>query len=257
MNPQLLEELLVLAETVACQAGELLMQRPRVLDVTQKGTARDFATQMDHASEALIVRELLAARPHDGIVGEEGAERVSQSGITWVIDPVDGTVNYFYGLPCWNVSIAARDETGVLVGVVVAPTIQSTWTAKRGHGAYLNGQRISVNDPVTLDQALIATGFSYTSSKREVQAGVLMRLIPKVRDIRRIGAAAVDLCFVAMGAMDGFFEAGLKEWDRAAGGLIVTEAGGVVSGRNGGVASSAMLIAGGPSLHGALVAEIG
>jgi myo-inositol-1(or 4)-monophosphatase len=257
VNAPLLEELSLLAETVARRAGEMLMQRPRIFDLNQKGSARDFATQMDHASESLIVRELLSARPRDGMIGEEGASRATQSGITWVIDPLDGTVNYFYGLPGWNVSIAAKDETGVLVGAVVAPTIQSVWTASRGCGAYLNGQRISVNDPVRLDRALLGTGFSYDSAERVGQSDTIRALIPKVRDIRRMGAAAVDLCFVAMGALDGFFEMNLKEWDMAAGGLMVTEAGGIVTVCRDGKAHSEMLVASGAALHPELLAEIG
>jgi len=250
-------DLLKLAVDVATQAATLLSTRPSNFEINQKSSAVDFATQMDHASEKLIVEAILAARPGDGIIGEEGAARESTSGITWVIDPLDGTVNYFYGLPAWNVSVAAKDEQGVLVGVVCAPTINSLWTAVRGGGATWNGNPIACNDPITLDRALIATGFSYSLEKRIGQAEFAKNLIPHIRDIRRAGAAAVDLCQVAMGAVDGYFEIDLKEWDLAAGGLIAREAGALVTGRNGGAAGEAMVIAAGPALHALLLTEIG
>lgn len=251
------EDLLALAISVAESAGQLLMQRPQVLDVHQKTSAVDFATQMDHASEKLIVEKLLAARPDDGIIGEEGSERESTSGITWVIDPLDGTVNYFYGLAGWNVSVAAKDSDGVLVGAVFAPTVNTLWSAYRGGGAFQNGIAIRCNDPVPLNRALISTGFSYNLELREAQAAHIHRLIPQIRDLRRIGAAAVDLCHVAAGSVDGYFEATLQEWDLAAGGLIAQEAGALVTGRNGAVANHEMVIAAGPTLHARLVAEIG
>jgi len=255
-NEALSSELLALAIRVALGAGELLNTRPKVFDINVKSTAVDFATQMDHASEEFIVGALLAARPDDGIIGEEGSARESRSGITWVIDPLDGTVNYFYGLPGWNVSIAAKDAAGVIVGVVHAPTIGSTWSATRGGGAFLNSLPIACNDPVELDRALLGTGFSYSMQARAHQSAVIQDLIPRVRDIRRNGAAAVDLCQVATGGLDGYFESGLKEWDLAAGGLIAREAGALVSGYEGGVAGEEMVIAAGAKLHGILVAEL-
>jgi myo-inositol-1(or 4)-monophosphatase len=149
--------LLDLALTIARDAGDLLMDRPASWDLTTKSTAIDIATQMDLASEKLIVQAILKARPDDGIIGEEGASRASKSGITWVIDPVDGTVNYFYGLPGWCVSIAAKDENGTLVGVVHSPTVNSTWHASKGNGAFLNNVKIACNDPVELNLALISS----------------------------------------------------------------------------------------------------
>jgi len=253
----LISELLVLAEGVAKSAGELLCNRPDSFNINQKSSARDFATQMDHASEKLIVESILAARPDDGIIGEEGASRISGSGITWVIDPIDGTVNYFYNLPGWNISIAAKDEQGVLIGVVYAPTINSLWRASRGGGAFLNDREIRVSTSDSLADSLIATGFSYDLAERKDQGRLLAELIPLVRDIRRNGAAAVDLCHVASGALDGYFESGLKEWDLAAGGLIAREAGALVTGRMGAPAGEAMVLAAGPALHALLVLEIG
>jgi myo-inositol-1(or 4)-monophosphatase len=222
-------ELLALAHDVAGQAAQLLMERPSHFDLTEKSTAIDFATQMDEKAEALIVESILRARPDDGIVAEEGAARVSKSGITWVIDPLDGTVNYFYGLPGWNVSIAARDEAGSLVGVVAAPTINSLWHAVRGEGAFHNGEKIRSTSSISLDRALLGTGFAYDVADRTEQIAMVASLLPRIRDIRRMGSAAVDLCHVGMGALDGYFERGLKEWDWAAGALVATEAGAQVA----------------------------
>jgi len=256
-NSDLVNELSTLALGIAQKAGELLSNRPDTFDINLKSSARDFATHMDHASEKLIVSEILAARPNDGILGEEGASRESTSGITWVIDPIDGTVNYFYNLPGWNISIAAKDEEGVLIGIVYAPTLNSLWRASRGGGAFLNDRKIHVSLADTLSDSLIATGFSYDLAERVRQGEKIASLIPRVRDIRRNGAAAVDLCHVASGAVDGYFESGLKEWDLAAGGLIAREAGALVTGRNGSEAGEAMVIAAGAPLHALLTGEIG
>jgi len=254
---ELINELLILAEGIAQRAGELLSNRPDTFDINEKSSARDFATHMDHASEKLIVSEILAARPEDGVIGEEGANRESQSGITWVIDPIDGTVNYFYNLPGWNISIAAKDDEGVLIGIVYAPTLNSMWRASRGGGAFLNDRAIHCSKAEHLEDSLIATGFSYDLAERVRQGEKIASLIPRVRDIRRNGAAAVDLCHVASGAVDGYFESGLKEWDLAAGGLIAREAGALVSGRHGTPAGEEMVIAAGATLHGLLTLEIG
>ena len=254
---ELINELLILAEGIAQRAGELLSNRPDTFDINEQSSARDFATRMDHASEKLIVSEILAARPEDGIIGEEGANRESQSGITWVIDPIDGTVNYFYNLPGWNISIAAKDDEGVLIGIVYAPTLNSMWRASRGGGAFLNDRAIHCSKAEHLEDSLIATGFSYDLAERVRQGEKIASVIPRVRDIRRNGAAAVDLCHVASGAVDGYFESGLKEWDLAAGGLIAREAGALVSGRNGTPAGEEMVIAAGATLHGLLTLEIG
>jgi myo-inositol-1(or 4)-monophosphatase len=246
-------ELLKLAESVARAAGTHLMNRPSSFTFTEKSSVVDFATQMDQQSEELIVKQLLAARADDGIIAEEGAAKPSKSGITWVIDPLDGTVNYLYGLPGWNVSIAAKDEDGVLVGVVYAPSINGFWSAIRGEGAKYNGNKIKCNDPVTLDKSLLATGFAYDLNLRVSQGETMAKLLPKIRDLRRNGAAAVDLCYVAMGAIDGYFEGSLKEWDYAAGGLIATEAGAVISGRGGRAADSDLVVCAGPALHAQLL----
>ena len=248
-------ELLELARKVGVDAGALLMERPPAFEIESKSTAIDIATQMDKKAEKFIMESLLAARPDDGIIGEEGSSVESKSGITWVIDPLDGTVNYFYGLPGWNVSIAAKDKDGSVVGVVTAPTINSTWWATRGGGAFYNGHHIHCNDPIALDRSLIATGFQYDVSHRISQLEDFSKLVPIVRDLRRNGAAAVDLCHVAMGALDGYYEAGLKEWDWAAGALVATEAGATF--KHYGQGPMRISMAAGPSLHSQLEAHLG
>ena len=253
-----------LAIPIALQAGDFLADRPSNFELNEKTSINDFATQMDIASEKLIVDSILKVRPDDGILGEEGANRESKSGVTWVIDPLDGTVNYFYGLPGWNVSIAVKevrdDIERVIAGTVYSPTTQSLWFAARGHGAFWRSRdktiRIHCNNPVEINRALVGTGFAYDLEQRRSQATLINSLIPKFRDIRRMGAAATDLCFVAMGALDAYFESGLNEWDYAAGGLICEEAGALVTGLSGESTSKAMTIAAGPHLHAQLLAAL-
>jgi myo-inositol-1(or 4)-monophosphatase len=248
-------ELLAIAQRIGKEAGAMLMDRPAELEVTTKTTAIDVVTQMDIKAEAFIVDQLLAARPEDGILGEEGAARTSTSGITWVIDPIDGTVDYLYNLPGWNVSIAAKDEHGSLIGVVTAPSINSTWWAIRDAGAFHNGRKIACNDPVAFNRALIGTGFQYDIAHRGPQIEHVSQLLPLVRDIRRNGAAAVDLCHVAMGALDAYYEHGLKEWDWAAAGLIAKEAGALFGIY--GEPPYQMTLAAGPALYPELEAFLG
>lgn len=247
-------ELLQLALKIARQAGDLLVNRPASWDLTVKSTAIDIATQMDLASEKLIVESILSARPDDGIIGEEGASRPSKSGVTWVIDPVDGTVNYFYGLPGWAVSIAAKDENGTLVGVVHSPTVNSTWHAIKDGGAFLNDVKIACNNPVELNRALLSSGFAYDVRDRVEQLKIVNVLLPQIRDLRRIGSAAADICHVATGLVDGYFETGLHEWDLAAAELVAREAGAVVSTRP--WHGLNLTVAAGPHLFEALNAQI-
>jgi len=253
----LTSELLVLAESIAIKAGELLVNRPSKFELDQKSGVFDFATQMDHESEKLIVAEILTARPDDGLIGEEGSNRESKSGVTWVIDPIDGTVNYLYDIPGWCISIAAKDKDGGLVGVVYSPATQSLWKASRGGGAFLNGNPIKCNDPVGLDRALVGSGFAYDIEKRKIQAALVTRLLPQIRDLRRLGACAVDICHVASGSLDAYFEAGVNEWDYAAAGLVATEAGATISIDTGiWNGEKNMVIVAGPALHPALSAQI-
>jgi len=250
-------ELLQLVERIATSAADLLMDRPEQFHVGEKSGALDFATQMDHESERFIVDSILAARPDDGILGEEGAERLGSSGYTWVIDPIDGTVNYLYDLPVWCVSIAVKDASGVLAGVVVAPTIKKSWSAIRGAGAWCNGAPIRCNEPITLDRALVGTGFAYNLERRKPQAEFVANLIPKIRDIRRMGACAVDICFVASGLLDAHYESGVHEWDIAAAALIAREAGARVT-TIAGIwdGEKYFVLAAGPTLYEALAAEL-
>lgn len=249
------DDLLALAFRIASEAGNLLLDRPASFEISSKSTAIDIATQMDRASEKFIVESILARRSEDGIIGEEGSTRESISGITWVIDPVDGTVNYLYGIPGWNVSIGVKDDQGVIAGVVHVPTSNSTFTAIRGQGAFLtssgNSHRIKCNDPVPLNRALIGTGFAYDVDRRVEQGRIVAQLLPQIRDLRRLGSAAVDICYVAVGVLDGYFEHGLFEWDRAAAELIAKEAGALFTTDSHGVSVCA-----GPTLHPVLAAAV-
>lgn len=249
------ETLLELAIEIAVEAGQLLKHRPDTFEIDTKSSAVDIATQMDRKAEEQIVSSILERRPDDGIIAEEGATKRSESGVTWVIDPLDGTVNYLYDLPGWCVSIACKDATGTLVGVVHAPTLEnSIWHATRGGGAFRNGKKVQVRQEESLNRALIATGFAYSMELRRDQVKVINDLLPLCRDIRRLGAAAVDLCHVASGTIDAYFEIGLKEWDKAAGALIIEEAGGLVTG---GESESSRLVAANPTLHRQLSTFLG
>jgi myo-inositol-1(or 4)-monophosphatase len=196
--------------------------------VDTKSSATDMVSEADREAEAAIAELLGGERPGDGIVGEEGADEAGASGRRWVVDPLDGTTNYLYGFPSWGVSVALEDGDGGLVGVVHDPVGRETFRAERGRGAQLNGEPIRVNELDRLETALVGTGFGYDADVRAGQAGVLQRVLPRVRDIRRAGAAALDLCYVAAGRLDGYYERGIHHWDYAAGALIVREAGGEV-----------------------------
>lgn len=247
------ETLLQRALTAASAAGELLGQRPERLQVAEKSSATDAVTEMDRASEALLVELLLEDGPDDAVLGEEGGERHGASGVRWVLDPLDGTVNYLYGIPEWAVSVAAEVDGEVMAAVVHAPVLATTWWATSGGGAWVrshadNPRRITVGREDRLGHALVGTGFGYTVPRRRWQGKVLAEVITEVRDIRRAGAAAIDLCRVAQGTLDGMFERGLQPWDHAAGGLIVAEAQGVIGDLVGGPAGESMTIAANPPL---------
>jgi fructose-1,6-bisphosphatase/inositol monophosphatase family enzyme len=219
--------LLDLAMTTAHAAAELLLAgRVRALaTVETKSTSTDMVSELDRASEDLIRDRLLTARPHDGFLGEEGGAQEGTSGLRWVVDPLDGTTNYLYDHPGWNVSIAAEDEHGPVVGVVVNPALNETFTATRGGGAHRNGSAIHASAAADLATALCATGFAYDPARRARQGEVLTAVLPRVRDVRRMGAAATDLCSVACGRVDAYWERGLGPWDLAGGSLIAMEAG--------------------------------
>jgi myo-inositol-1(or 4)-monophosphatase len=244
------EVLLDLAITVATRAGELLMDGLRWgnLTVETKTSSTDMVSEMDRAAERLIVDELRSARPNDAIVGEEGANDDGTSGVCWVVDPIDGTTNYLYGLHGFAVSIAAELDGTTVAGVVNVPMHQEIFTATLGAGARRNGDAISVTAIEDPSMALVATGFSYEPGRRRRQAIVLQRVLPAVRDLRRLGAASVDLCAVACGRVDGYYERGLQPWDYAAGALVATEAGALVGDLDGGPASGEFTLAANPVL---------
>ena len=255
------KELLALAVRVAKEAGRVLVEeRPRDLGVAEtKSSPTDIVTEMDQRSEKLIVAGILAERPDDGILGEEGAEHTGTSGVTWVVDPIDGTVNYLYEIPGWCVSIGVQVAGETVAAVVEIPMLRETFTALRGTGAWRNGEPIRAHSsqsggrPVPLERALVATGFGYSAERRKRQGAIVADLIWRVRDIRRAGAAAIDLCSVACGRVDGYFERGCKPWDLAAGSLIAAEAGALVGGLRGAPASDEMAVAAAPGLFEELV----
>jgi myo-inositol-1(or 4)-monophosphatase len=250
-----LEALRTLAERVARAAGQLLLDGSSVarVEIATKTTGTDMVTEMDRASEALIEAELLSARPTDGILGEEGADRTGTSGVRWVVDPLDGTTNYLYGFPGFNVSIAAEIDDHVVAGAVYDIVRDELFSAHLGGGATRDGVAIAPSQATALGQALVGTGFSYDAGRRRRQAEVLVQVLPEVRDIRRQGAAAVDLCSVACGRLDGYYERGLARWDLAAGGLVATEAGAVVTDLAGGPALADAVLAAAPGVAGALL----
>jgi len=251
-------DLAALASSVAQEAAELLLShRGRVGVVRTKSSPTDVVTEMDRAAEDLIRDRLLAARPGDAVLGEERGQTGSGS-VRWVVDPIDGTVNYLYGLPDWGVSIAAEVAGEVVAGAVCVPLRRALFTGVSGGGAWLESswqpgpQRLSCNVGVPLGAALVATGFAYGAAERSGQGRVVAALLPKVRDIRRSGSAASDLCSVAAGQVDAFYEKGLKYWDMAAGGLIAREAGAMTGGLRGEAAGTAMTIAASPDLFAEL-----
>jgi myo-inositol-1(or 4)-monophosphatase len=282
------ESLLDLACEVAVAAGRLLIGsggRPEV--VATKSSPTDVVTDADQAAEALIRGLIGEKRPGDRILGEEGGETGSPgvkggekrgegggrgaggqgwpSDVRWIVDPLDGTVNYLYGLPDWAVSIAAEVDGTVVAGAVFVPRRDELYSARLGHGAWLSSGaldwrgedggspvRLACNRDVPLAQALVATGFGYAAGRRQVQGDVLRAVLPRVRDIRRGGSAAVDLCSVASGTVDAYYERGVNLWDIAAGGLIAAEAGAQVTGLHGRPPSPSMTLAAPPPLLGEL-----
>ncbi len=248
--------LLDLALELADRAGTLLLdsRKHRGAGAGTKTSGTDVVTDADRASEALIVEGILAARPEDGILAEEGSARAGTSGVRWVIDPLDGTTNYLYGLPAWVVSIGVEVDGVMQAGVVADPSHGETFSALRGSGSWCNGQRLQVSGAVDLAVSLVGTGFAYRPARRTEQAAALPVVLGAVRDIRRAGAAALDLCWVACGRLDGYYETGLKPWDVAAGLLIATEAGAAACGFDGGPPSGASVVAATPGIARELVA---
>jgi myo-inositol-1(or 4)-monophosphatase len=224
------EALRDLAVEVARAAGELVVRlRTDGVEVADtKSSPIDIVTEADRACERLIRDRLLGARPDDGIVGEEGSQRAGTSGVVWIVDPIDGTVNYLYGLPHYAVSIAAELAGDVVAGVVLAPVLGLEYVATRGGGATCNGRPVRPRPVAPMSERLVATGFSYEQPARTRQAAYIARLLPQVRDLRRLGSCALDVCGVAAGTVDAYVEEGAHIWDHAAAGLILAEAGGVL-----------------------------
>jgi myo-inositol-1(or 4)-monophosphatase len=257
-------ELRALAVGVAREAGDLLADRAGQVEVAAtKSSPTDVVTEMDRRSEDLIRARILAARPSDAILAEEGGliGNTGDAPVLWVVDPLDGTVNYLYGLHDWAVSIAAEMNGEIVVGAVYVPNRGEMFSAIRGHGAWVRTDEdywspLRCRPGVPLEQALVGTGFGYLKERRTVQGEVVAAVLPNVRDIRRIGVASVDLCAVAAGRLDAFYERGLNYWDWAAGALAAAEAGAVVGGLDGRPVSSEMTVAATPGLFDSLVAEL-
>ncbi len=222
-------ELLPLARELATEAGLFLRQRaPLVRElIDTKSSLTDMVTEVDRAAEALIVDRILAARPNDGLLGEEGTSRDGTSGVRWVIDPLDGTTSYIYGYPAYSVSIASELRGEPVAGAVYDAAHGLLYSAAKGGGAFCDGRSIAVSGETRLGLALCGTGFGYDPGMRARQAAMVAQILPRIRDIRRGGSAALDLCWVASGHLDAYFEQGLNAWDMAAGVLIVREAGGI------------------------------
>ncbi|MEC3974693.1 inositol monophosphatase family protein [Amycolatopsis sp. H20-H5] len=222
------------AERVAGEAAELVrdawegMNRGRVVRVDTKSADTDVVTAVDHESEQLVRARLAELRPGDAVLGEEGGGDAGD-GVTWVVDPIDGTVNFLYGLPWFAVSVAAQVDGVSVAGAVVEPVSGRVWTAARGQGAWLDGRPLTTSAPERLDLTLVGTGFAYKVDRRLRQARFAAGLVGRVRDIRRNGAASLDLCAVGAGWLDAYVEHGLGRWDWAAGALVASEAGATVS----------------------------
>jgi myo-inositol-1(or 4)-monophosphatase len=254
-------ELLTLAVRVAREAAATArrMRAEAITDVATKSTDTDVVTAADRAVERQVVAAIKEARPADGVLGEEYGvspaplqDQSAPGAVRWVLDPIDGTVNYLYGLPQYAVSLAAEVDGAAVAGVVINAATGDEWTATRGGGAWRGERRLRAGVRTRLDQSLVGTGFGYDAERRAHQGAVLARLITRVRDIRRFGAAALDLCAVAEGTLDAYFEKGLNPWDHAAGGLIATEAGATVAGLRGAPPGLDMVVAAPPAIFGPL-----
>ncbi|GAA1811598.1 inositol monophosphatase [Planosporangium flavigriseum] len=245
-------DLLDIAVAVARRAADLArsMRDRGVEGISTKSTDTDIVTAADRAVEQQVIEDLRIRRPDDAVMGEEsGAVDGRDSRVRWILDPIDGTVNYLYGLPVYAVSLAAEVDGVVVAGVVRNPATGDEWTATRGGGAYSGGRRLAGSQVTELGQALVGTGFGYDAARRAHQARVLAQVLPRVRDVRRMGAAAIDLCLAAEGALDAVYEKGLNLWDYAAGGLVAEEAGLRVTGLAGAPPSGEMVVAAPEALY--------
>jgi len=217
--------------------------------VRSKSTSTDLVSEADERAEQAVVAYIRARRPHDGLVAEEGSASESSTGFRWLVDPLDGTINYLYGIPHWCVSVACADARGAIAGAVFDPIRGELFTAARGAGTQLGGRPIGASSVAELTGALVATGFSYDAGERAAQAAIVAKVAGSVRDIRRAGSAALDLAWVAAGRLDAYFEVSRSAWDTAAGALLVREAGGDVTWTD-----HTEIVASGRPLHARLVA---
>ncbi|WP_258068312.1 inositol monophosphatase family protein [Pseudoclavibacter sp. RFBB5] len=257
--PEQLRELLDIAVTLATEAGELVAARRKegVAVADTKSSSVDIVTASDRESEAHIRRRLEELRPGDGFFGEESDATASETGLTWVVDPIDGTVNYLYGYPNYAVSVAVvlgdpgsePSSFTALASAVVNPEGRESFTAMRGQGSWCNGERLHVDAAPPLELALVGTGFSYAAERRVQQAEQWTTLAGRVRDLRRVGAASLDLCNIAINRLDAYYESGLNPWDHAGAALVAREAGAVVVGEAMGREGRRLIIAAKPGLE--------
>jgi myo-inositol-1(or 4)-monophosphatase len=251
------DTLLRLSTELAVAGGDRAATgRRRALGISTKSTITDLVTVHDRAAEEVIVAGIAAACPDDAIVGEEGTDRPGTSGRSWYIDPIDGTTNFVYGIPAWATSVAVGDADGMLAGAVYVPAIGELFAAARGQGATLGGVPIHCSATTDLALALVATGFGYTPERRVRQAAIVADLVGAIRDVRRLGAASLDLCYVGAGRFDAYFEEHLNIWDMAAGELVAREAGCRTGDYGGGPPTPAQLVAAAPGLFGPLTARL-
>ena len=257
----LVTELEAIAIDIAREAGYLARRRRSegVSIAATKSAVADIVTEADREVEALIRSRLAEHRPGDGFLGEESDAAVGDTDVTWVVDPIDGTVNYAYGNPAWAVSIAAvfgppaPGEWDAAAAAIFCPGTDELFHAAAGHGAFLGDEEIVVNPAPTAAGALIATGFGYDPATHAGDLARVARVMPIARDVRRAGAASLDFAYVASGRLDGYFERGLKPWDHAAGALLVTEAGGVFARIDGSAPHRPLTVAAGPGLFDELL----
>lgn len=253
------DELRALCESLAKGAGDIAVAGRNeaigaaALPGTTKSSSTDIATEFDQAAEAFVVERIRALRPDDAIIGEEGTADDGTSGYSWFIDPIDGTTNYVYDQPAWSNSVAVARDGEMIAGAVYAPPLGEMFTGALGRGATLNGRPISPSDETDLSLALVGTGFSYHADRRREQADRLAELITQVRDMRRLGSAALDLCMVACGRLDVYYEQYLNSWDAAAGELIAREAGAITTDWSGLRSRPEEMLAAAPGIHGAFL----
>lgn len=258
MTAPSIPELRSLCERLATEAGTIARDgraaaRSDELGQVTKSSRTDVVTEFDRAAEAHIVAELRRLRPGDAIIGEEGTADAGTTGLAWYIDPIDGTTNFVYDQPSWSCSVAVALEDRTIAGAVFVAPLDELYSAGLGLGATRNGRPVRASGATDLSLALAGTGFAYDPATRRRQAAVVAGLIDRIRDIRRLGSAAADLCMVACGRLDLYFERHLNAWDAAAGQLVATEAGAVATDFGGGPARPAELLVAAPGVHAAAV----